>query len=52
MKSGSYIGRVKDALTTINGEVNSRGVALTSGSHSLEKFNHYSLIEKSAWSHK
>ena len=36
----------------INGEVNSGGVALTSGSHGLVKVNHYSRIEKSTWSHK
>ena len=46
------IGCSKDALTTINSEVNSSGVALSSGSHGLVKFNHYSQIEKSAWSHK
>ena len=48
MKSRSYISYSKDALTAINGEVNSSGVAFTSGSHGLVKVNHYSWIEKLA----
>ena len=37
---------------TINGEVNSSGMALTSRRHGLVKVNHYSRIEKSTWSHE
>ena len=52
MKSGGYIGYSKDALMVVNGEVDSSGIALTSGCHGLVEFDHYPRIEESIRSHK
>ena len=52
MKSGGYISCPKDSLTTVNGEANSSGIALTSGHHGLVEVDHYPQIEESARSHK
>ena len=52
MKSGGYIDCSKDALTVVDGEADSSGIAYTSGRHGLVEVNHYPQIEESARSHK
>ena len=52
VKSGGYISCPNDALTVINGEADSSGIALTSRRHGLVEVNHYPQIEESARSHK
>ena len=48
VKSGGYISYPKDALMTVNGEVDSTGIALTAGRHGLVEVEHYPRIEESA----
>ena len=52
MKSSSDTGCSQHALTTINGEMKSSRVVLTSGSHGLIEIYHYSRVEKSSRSHE
>ena len=52
VKSDGYINCPKDALTTVNGEADSSGIAFTSGRHGLVEVDHYPRIEESARSHK